>query len=82
MLRTFSALRHTDPGFDVDHLVVFTLVPETLRPEPHSMLPGQAAARTFLRILLHRVQQLPGVHGASLAGAALMERIGMKTSAA
>ena len=79
MLRTFSALRHTDPGFDVDHLVAFTLVPEIGGPNAH-------VASTFPRDLpedlLQRVQQLPGVRSASLAGAALMQRIGFKTSAA
>jgi predicted permease len=79
MLRTFSALRHTDPGFDVDHLVAFTLVPELAGPNAH-------VASTFPpdlpEDLLQRVQQLPGVRSAGLAGAALMNRIGLKTSAA
>jgi predicted permease len=79
MLRTFSARRHTDPGFDVDHLVSFSLVPELAGPNAH-------IASTFHpelpEDLLKRVQQLPGVRGASLAGAALMARIGFKTSIA
>ncbi len=80
MLRTFSALRHTDPGFDADHLVVFTLVPGLSGRNAHSMLPDVPPG--LPEDLLDRVQHLPGVRGASLAGAALMERIGMKTSAA
>jgi predicted permease len=80
MLRTFSALRHTDPGFDADHLVVFTLVPGLSGPNAHSMLPDLPPG--LREDLLDRVQHLPGVRGASLAGAALMERIGFKTSAA
>lgn len=79
MLRTFAALRHTDPGFDVDHLVAFTLVPEIGGPNAH-------VASTFPpdlpEDLLQRVQQLPGVRSAGLAGAALMNRIGFKTSVA
>ncbi|MFL6429778.1 MAG: FtsX-like permease family protein [Acidobacteriaceae bacterium] len=79
MLRTFSALRHTDPGFDVDHLVAFTLAAGVNGPNeytPPVLPPG------VLKDLLQRVQQLPGVRGASVAGAALMNRIGFKTSAA
>jgi len=79
MLRTFAALRHTDPGFDVYHLVAFTLVPEIGGPNAH-------VASTFPpdlpEDLLQRVQQLPGVRRASVAGAALMNRIGFKTSVA
>ncbi len=79
MLRTFSALRHTDPGFDVDHLVAFTLVPEIGGPNAHI---ASTFPRDLPEDLLQRVQQLPGVRSASLAGAALMQRIGFKTSAA
>jgi hypothetical protein len=79
MLRTFSPLRHTDPGFDVDHLVAFTLVPEIAGPNAHT---GSTLPPGLSQDLLQRVQQLPGVRSASVAGAALMERIGFKTSAA
>jgi len=79
MLRTFSALRHTDPGFDVDHLVAFTLVPEIGGPNAHT---GSTLPPGLSQDLLQRVQQLPGVRSASVAGAALMNRIGFKTSAA
>jgi predicted permease len=79
MLRTFSALRHTDPGFDVDHLVSFSLVPEIGGPNTHI---ASTFPRDLPEDLLQRVQQLPGVRGASLAGAALMNRIGLKTSVA
>ena len=79
MLRTFSALRHTDPGFDVDHLVAFTLVPEIAGPNART---GSTLPPGLSQDLLQRVQQLPGVRTASVAGAALMERIGFKTSAA
>ena len=79
MLRTFSALRHTDPGFDVDHLVSFSLVPEIGGPNTHiaSTFPPDLPED-----LLRRVQHLTGMRGASLAGAALMNRIGLKTSVA
>jgi predicted permease len=79
MLRTFSALRHTDPGFDVEHLVSFSLVPEIGGPNAHI---ASTFPRDLPEDLLQRVQQLPGVRGASLAGAALMNRIGFKTSVA
>jgi predicted permease len=79
MLRTFSALRHTDPGFDVDHLVSFALVPAIAGPNVGlvSTLPPD-----LREDLLERVRQLPGVRSASFAGAALMQRIGIKTTAA
>jgi putative ABC transport system permease protein len=79
MLRTFSALRHTDPGFDVDHLVSFSLVPEIGGPNTHI---ASTFPRDLPEDLLQRVQQLTGVRGASLASAALMNRIGLKTSVA
>ena len=79
MLRTFSALRHTDPGFDVDHLVSFSLVPEIGGPNTHI---ASTFSRDLPQDLLQRVQQLTGVRGASLASAALMNRIGLKTSVA
>jgi predicted permease len=79
MLRTFYALRHTDPGFDVDHLVSFSLVPEIGGPNTHI---ASTFPRDLPEDLLQRVQQLTGVRGASLAGAALMNRIGLKTSVA
>jgi predicted permease len=80
MLRTFSALSHTDPGFDVDHVVVFSLVPGLSGRNAHSMLPDVPPG--LPEDLLDRVQQLPGVRSTSLAGSALMQRIGLKTSAA
>ena len=79
MLRTFSALRHTDPGFDVDHVITFTLAAGVNGPNEYTasaLPPGQ------LKDLLQRVRQLPGVRGASLAGAAPMQRIGLKTTVA
>jgi predicted permease len=79
MLRTFSALRHTDPGFDVDHVVTFTLVPEIAGP---NMISGTKLPPDLSEDLVQRVQQLPGVRGASLSGAAPMQRIGMKTTVA
>ncbi len=79
MLRTFSALRHTDPGFDVDHVVTFTLVPEIGGP---NMKSGTTLPPDLSEDLVQRVQQLSGVRGASLSGAAPMQRIGMKTTVA
>lgn len=75
LLRTFQVLRDTNPGFDPDHLIAFTLDPSmagTAAPPPGS-LPTT---------LLDQVRQLPGVKDASLASAALMQRLGLKTSVA
>jgi predicted permease len=79
MLRTFSALRHTDPGFDVDHVVTFTLVPDLAGTNPGA---GSTLPPDFSEDLLERIRQLPGVRGASLSGAAPMQRIGLKTTVA
>lgn len=79
MLRTFSALRHTDPGFDVDHVVTFSLVPAVAGP---NMRSGTTLPRDLSEDLLKRVRQLPGIRGASLSGAEPMQRIGMKTTVA
>jgi predicted permease len=75
LLRTFSVLRHTNPGFDREHLICFTLDPGmagTAAPPP----------ATLPFVLQDQVRQLPGVRDASLATAALMRRIGLKTSVA
>lgn len=75
LLRTFYVLRHTNPGFDPDHLLCFTLDPGIagIGVPPPASLPSA---------LLGQVRQLPGVDNASLAIAALMVRLGLKSSVA
>ncbi|WP_158747977.1 ADOP family duplicated permease [Acidobacterium sp. S8] len=75
LMRTFYVLRHTSPGFDVEHLVSFTL-------DMGLSGRGKSIAPTFPEELRQRVATLPGVRDASLASAPLMQRIGMKTSVA
>jgi predicted permease len=75
LIRTFYVLSHTNPGFDVEHLITFTLNPELKgrSPQVSAMFPME---------LQQRIQALPGVRNASLANAALMRRLGIKTSIA
>jgi predicted permease len=75
LIRTFQALRNTGPGFNTEHIVTFTLdasMAGTTAP-PSPALPTE---------LQRRVRSLPGVEDAGLATAALMRRIGLKTSVA
>ena len=75
LLHTFYCLRHTDPGFDVEHLITFTLSP--------SLLGGTAKVPAALpQQLRQQLVGLPGVRGAGLSTAAVMNRIGIKASVA
>lgn len=59
LIRTFYVLRHTDPGFDVEHLIVFAINPGVEgRP---AKLPT-----TFTLELQRRIGSLPGVCGTNL----------------
>ncbi|MGA7765823.1 MAG: ADOP family duplicated permease [Candidatus Sulfotelmatobacter sp.] len=71
--RTYYILRHTDPGFDAEHIVVFSINPS---------LVGNSVklSSTFRRQLLERINALPGVKSASLASFPLMKRLGAKAS--
>lgn len=75
LIHTFYALAHTNPGFDVDHLITFTVDSKQYggSKELGLSLPGD---------LQRRIQALPGVRNASLTSMALMQRIGLKTSVA
>lgn len=71
--RTYYVLRHTDPGFDAEHIVVFSINPS---------LVGNSVklSSTFGQQLLERINALPGVKSASLASFPLMKRLGAKAS--
>jgi predicted permease len=75
LLHTYYALRNTSPGFDVDHLVEFTL---------NGQVAGTAdkLSPTLPFQLEEQVRNIPGVRGATLSSGALMRRIGLKTSVA
>jgi hypothetical protein len=75
LLHTLHILRHTNPGFEVDHLTVFTVNPGV--HERSAQMSGSLAVE-----LRQRIQSLPGVRSASFASAPLMQRIGLKTSVA
>jgi predicted permease len=75
LIRTFYTLAHTNPGFDVEHLITFTINPamDEGAGKLDPVFPGE---------LQRSIAALPGVRIASLAGVALMQRIGLKTSVA
>ena len=75
LLHTFYRLRHADPGFDVEHLVTFTLNFDLL---------GRSAKvpATLPQQLGQQVLGLPGVRGVGFSTVAVMQRIGEKTSVA
>jgi predicted permease len=75
LIHTFHVLRDTNPGFDTEHLVAFTLNSNTAG-DPRQLSP------TLPTDLEQRVQDLPGVRSASLSSGALMHRIGLKGSVA
>ncbi len=75
LMHTFYRLRHTDPGFDVEHLLTFTL--------SFDLLGGSAKERARLSQQLgQQVLGLPGVRGVGFSTAAVMQRVGLKTSVA
>ena len=75
LIHTFYVLAHTNPGFDVEHLIAFTVDSrmEGGSKQLGSVLPGE---------LERRIEVLPGVRSASLASQALMQRVGLKISVA
>ncbi|MBS1835387.1 MAG: ABC transporter permease [Acidobacteria bacterium] len=75
LYRTLDALRHQDPGFRTDHLIVLRVLPEAAgfrideRP-------------AILREAIRRTESIPGVQTVAVSQAALLRGIGMKTAAA
>ena len=75
LLHTFYQLRHADPGFDVEHLVTFTLNFDLLGAS--AKVPATLPQRLGQQVLA-----LPGVRGVGFSTVAVMQRIGIKTSVA
>ncbi|HTV57141.1 MAG TPA: FtsX-like permease family protein, partial [Terriglobia bacterium] len=75
LIRTFYVLARTNPGFDVDHLVVFEV-------DSRQYGGSKQAVNALPQELQHRIEAIPGVRDASLASMALMQRIGLKISVA
>jgi putative ABC transport system permease protein len=75
LVRTLYVLRHTSPGFDVEHLISFRLNPGL----ENSSAQLSVAFPTELR---REIEAIPGVRSASFATAPVMQRLGMKTSVA
>jgi predicted permease len=75
LVRTLENLEHTDPGFDRDHIVTFSINPA---------LSGytDAQTRAFKAALLERVRSLQGVRSAAVSALGLMRGTGMKTTIA
>lgn len=74
LLHTMYCLRHSDPGFDVQHLVSFTL--------DLNMRARDGKSSALAKELEQHVLSLPGVRAAGFSVAEIMGRFGMKTSAA
>jgi len=66
LLHSFWNLRHIDPGFDPNHLLVANI----WLPAPNDPAAGvyrnPARRQAFVREVLHRVQALPGVEVAAM----------------
>lgn len=75
LIRTLYVLRHTSPGFDVEHLISFRLNPGLRNSSAQLSV-------TFPPELLAQIEAIPGVRSASFATAPVMQRLGMKTSVA
>lgn len=74
LVRTLSRLAGANPGFDRDHLAVFTLDTDVSGLHaPPANLPEE---------LLQRVQSFPGVRGAAFAAMELMQGRGLVVSIA
>lgn len=79
LLHTFYSLLHARTGYDLQRVIVFTLDTSVFKNNENS---GSTAKTALPWELQRRVQSLPGVVDASLAGAGLMQRIGIKSSVA
>ena len=73
LVSTFERLRSTDPGFDRDHVVAFSVDPAMARYKP-------AQAEALESRLLSRVRELPGVSSAGIAMIGVMHGTGMKST--
>jgi putative ABC transport system permease protein len=76
LLRTMERLVHSDPGFDVQHVVSFAMKANLLNQadkKNHTWLPNQ---------LEEEVAGLPGVRTAGLSEAEILGTFGMRTSTA
>ena len=75
LLHTMDRLRHSDPGFDVQHLVSFTLDINMLAKD------GKSPAALAKELEQH-VVELPEVRAAGFSAAEILGRFGMRTSVA
>ncbi len=73
VLRSLANLRSLDPGFDKDHIALFTI---------NTAIAGYNSTNTWLlqQRLLDSVRSLPGVEAAAFADRGLMRGIGYGTS--
>jgi predicted permease len=75
LLRTMDRLRHSDPGFDAQHLVSFTL-------DMNMLAKNGKTSAALPRELEQRVLGLPGVRAAGFSAAEILGRFGLRTSVA
>lgn len=70
-VRTFQKLRRVDPGINVSHIATFT-----------GDLTGSKESAAFLRTLLGRVREMPGVVSAAASSIGILREHGTFTSVA
>lgn len=75
LVSTFRHLRATDPGFDRDHVITFSIDPGMAQYKPDQNAALQVR-------LLAAVRELPGVRAAGTSVIGLMRGVGMKTTVA
>jgi predicted permease len=75
LVRTFEQLRATNPGFDSDHIVVFSC-------EPSLSGYSRDQAGELARALMERIRAMPDVTGVATATIAPMRGSGMKMTVA
>lgn len=77
LAQTLDRLRHADPGFARDHMIVLELHPRT---GGGIVKPGEQEAR--INAIRQRMQELPGIKDVSIALGALMRGLGLKNTVA
>jgi len=76
LARSFSNLLAVEPGFEAEHLTVANLwlpVPNDPSTSPY---PNQATRTAFIREVLRRVRQLPGVEAAAMGSGQSIPLVG------
>ena len=74
LIRSFVRLIQVDPGFDVEHVVTFTV------SLPSGKYPYDRQQRAFADGVIERMERLPGVQSAAIAFGRPLERSTVRTT--